>query len=141
MLFLSLSLCLGVADGVGGWRNYGLDPGEFSYTLMQACERLVEGNLFVPSKPVGLLSSGYSHLRRLKEVKGSSTACVVVLSRKDSILYCANLGDSGFVVLRDGEIVHRSKEQTHGFNTPYQLACPPAGEVGLCDRYARSNLL
>jgi protein phosphatase PTC7 len=103
---------------------------------MQACERLVEGGLFVPSKPAGIIESGYSHLRRLKEVKGSSTACVVVLSRKDGVLYCANLGDSGFVVLREGQIVHRSKEQTHGFNTPYQLGCPPAGEVGLCDRFA-----
>ncbi|KAF8767774.1 Protein phosphatase PTC7 like protein [Argiope bruennichi] len=32
---------LGVADGVGGWRNYGIDPSLFSYTLMETCERLL----------------------------------------------------------------------------------------------------
>lgn len=56
------------------------------------------------------------------------------------MLYCANLGDSGFIVLRDGSIVHRSKEQVHGFNTPYQLACPPPGEVGLCDSPESADL-
>ena len=30
---------LGVADGVGGWRAYGVDPGLFSLNLMKSCER------------------------------------------------------------------------------------------------------
>ncbi len=33
---------LGVADGVGGWRQYGVDPGQFSKQLMYNCERLVK---------------------------------------------------------------------------------------------------
>jgi hypothetical protein len=65
----------------------------------------------------------------------------VVLSRVDSVLYCANLGDSGFLVLRQGKVVHRSKEQTHAFNTPFQLACPPPGEIGLCDRYINKLII
>ena len=31
---------IGVADGVGGWRAYGVDPGLFSMNLMKSCERL-----------------------------------------------------------------------------------------------------
>jgi len=58
---------------------------------------------------------------------------VLALSREDATLYCANLGDSGFVVVRHGRVVHRSEEQTHCFNTPFQLSCPPPGEKVLCD--------
>lgn len=58
---------------------------------------------------------------------GSSTACVLVLHRETSTLYTANIGDSGFIVVRKGEIVHRSEEQQHYFNTPFQLSLPPPG--------------
>jgi hypothetical protein len=32
---------------------------------------------------------------------------------------------SGFLVVRCGEVVHRSQEQQHYFNTPFQLSLPP----------------
>ncbi|XP_078404865.1 protein phosphatase PTC7 homolog isoform X2 [Cetorhinus maximus] len=83
---------LGVADGVGGWWDYGVDPSQFSTTLMQTC---------------------------------SSTACLVILDRQKRCLYTANLGDSGFLIVRDGRIIHRSDEQQHYFNTPFQLAIAP----------------
>ena len=52
-----------------------------------------------------------------------------VLNGKD--LNALNLGDSGFLIVRfdglTGEpyVLIRSKEQTHGFNTPYQLTKLP----------------
>ena len=58
---------------------------------------------------------------------GSSTACVLVLNRENSTVYTANIGDSGFMVVRKGEIVHKSEEQQHYFNTPFQLSLPPPG--------------
>mmetsp|Transcript_22365 Transcript_22365/g.24886 ORF Transcript_22365/g.24886 Transcript_22365/m.24886 type:complete len:184 (+) Transcript_22365:100-651(+) len=43
----------------------------------------------------------------------------------------ANLGDSGFLVLRhtnsDFKIVYKSEEQQHSFNAPYQLTRMPRG--------------
>lgn len=33
----------------------------------------------------------------------------------------ANLGDSGFMVIRGDKLAFRTREQTHGFNTPYQI--------------------
>ena len=33
---------LGVADGVGGWRDIGVDPSKFSSYLMRTCKRIVE---------------------------------------------------------------------------------------------------
>ena len=56
----------GVADGVGGWRDYGVDPSQFSATLMRTCERLVKEGRFVPSQPVGILTSGYYELLQYK---------------------------------------------------------------------------
>ena len=61
---------------------------------------------------------------------GSSTACIMVLDKKSQTLHSANLGDSGFLVIRQGSVVHHSSEQQHYFNTPYQLALPPPGQAG-----------
>lgn len=57
---------LGVADGVGGWRDYGVDPSQFSGTLMKTCERLVKEGRFVPSNPVGVLTTSYYELLQNK---------------------------------------------------------------------------
>ncbi|KAM7348392.1 protein phosphatase PTC7 homolog [Cochliomyia hominivorax] len=119
---------LGVADGVGGWRSYGIDPGEFSSFLMKTCERLVHCVNFNPQRPVNLLAYSYCELlEQKKPILGSSTACVLVLNRENSTVYTANIGDSGFMVVRKGEIVHKSEEQQHYFNTPFQLSLPPPG--------------
>uniref|UniRef100_H2YPQ3 Protein phosphatase n=1 Tax=Ciona savignyi TaxID=51511 RepID=H2YPQ3_CIOSA len=118
---------LGVADGVGGWRAYGIDPSQFSKKLMAACEMMVKTGRFVPNQPAELLASGYNELLQDKvPLAGSSTACIVVLDRSKQTLHTANLGDSGFMVVRKGEVVHRSSEQQHFFNTPFQLSVPPA---------------
>lgn len=55
-------------------------------------------------------------------VQGSSTACVVCVSGDK--LYAANLGDSGFVVVRGKTLVFQSPQQQHQFNFPYQLGSP-----------------
>ena len=119
---------LGVADGVGGWRAYGIDPGEFSLHLMQTCQRLVTMGRFTPTNPSELLArSYYELLHHKKAILGSSTACVIVLNKENSTLYTANIGDSGFMVVRRGKLIHKSEEQQHYFNTPFQLSLPPPG--------------
>lgn len=121
---------IGVADGVGGWRNYGIDAGEFSNFLMRTCERLVQSSSFHPHQPVELLAGSYYELlEHKKPILGSSTACVLILNRETSTVYTANIGDSGFIVVRKGEIVHKSDEQQHYFNTPFQLSLPPPGNA------------
>ncbi|XP_062870316.1 protein phosphatase PTC7 homolog [Trichomycterus rosablanca] len=122
---------LGVADGVGGWRDYGVDPSQFSETLMRTCEWLVKEGRFTPSNPVGILTSAYYELLQNKvPLLGSSTACIVVLDRTKHQIHTCNLGDSGFLVVRGGEVVHRSDEQQHYFNTPFQLSIVPAEAEG-----------
>ena len=67
LLMISLFIVSGVADGVGGWRNYGIDAGEFSSFLMRTCERLVQSNNFNPQQPVNLLACSYYELLEHKK--------------------------------------------------------------------------
>ncbi|EFC40025.1 predicted protein [Naegleria gruberi] len=43
-----------------------------------------------------------------------------------------NIGDSGFVIIRNGGIIYRSKPQQHRFNAPYQLTICPPERNGTC---------
>lgn len=123
---------LGVADGVGGWRDYGVDPSLFPSTLMQICERLVQEGRFTPQDPVSILATSYCEIQENKApLIGSCTACVVALHREENTIYTANLGDSGFLLIRGGEVIHRSEEQQHYFNTPFQLAVAPTVLEGM----------
>ena len=60
---------------------------------------------------------------------GGST--ISVLAMEGNVVGCANLGDSGFMLLRKMQrgmtVVWRSEEQQHSWNCPYQLTrLPPA---------------
>lgn len=107
---------LGVADGVGGWSRHGVDPALYSQALMVGARR-ASADAKLSGDPVKLMQQGYE---AAKNIKGSSTCCIVVLGGEAHIK-TANLGDSGFMVVRNGQPVFRSKEQQHSFNFPYQL--------------------
>lgn len=117
---------IGVADGVGGWRKLGIDAGIFANELMDWCSNNAQRAEFDGRDPRQLLIDSFNQMRTSSSsVLGSSTACLVALKRSDCTLHTANIGDSGFLVLRGGKVIHRSDEQHHGFNTPFQLAMPP----------------
>lgn len=106
---------IGIADGVGGWGDIGVDPALYSKSLMEGAKLSAESS---PSTrdPVDIMSEAYQYS---SYVQGSSTACIINI---DGIhLTAANLGDSGFMVIRGMEIVFRTKEQQHSFNFPYQI--------------------
>jgi len=65
------------------------------------------------------------------ENAGSCTACLVALHREEKTVYTSNLGDSGYMHIRRGVILHRSEEQQHYFNTPFQLAMVPTTMEGM----------
>jgi len=120
---------LGVADGVGSWHEQGIDPSLFSSSLMDTCKSLIDNKLIDlnPLTLKELLSKSYKQLLENKKcLIGSSTACIIALHKEKRILHTANLGDSGFVVIRKNAIVHRSEEQQHYFNSPFQLAIHPS---------------
>jgi protein phosphatase PTC7 len=56
---------------------------------------------------------------------GSSTICIVTLSPEKKFISAANLGDSGFVVIRNSTVVFQTTPLQHFFDCPYQLgSCP-----------------
>lgn len=112
------SRCMGVADGVGGWADIGVDAGEYSRLLMSSAMSAASRIDPAPDAPQRILQAAY----RKTNVRGSSTACVLVLHGDE--LYAANLGDSGFMVVRGEDVIFQSPQQQHDFNFPYQLGSP-----------------
>jgi len=75
--------------------------------------------------PVSVTARAFSKVKHT----GSATAVICVLKKED--LVCANIGDSGFRLIRFNQlgepyIVIASTEQQHDFNTPYQLCKIPS---------------
>lgn len=108
-------LALGVADGVGGWSLVGVDPALFSWTLMDnAAVAAKNGN-----DAHQILDIAFHELRKSGKVAaGSSTACILNLSKTTGKMTTCNLGDSAFILIRDQKIVYESPSQQHYFNCP-----------------------
>ncbi|KAI9886298.1 MAG: Ribosome biogenesis protein [Watsoniomyces obsoletus] len=72
-----------------------------------------------------LIQRGYTDvIDDPKITAGGSTACVALVHENGRI-NIANLGDSGFMHLRQQHIRSRFQPQLHDFNTPYQLSLVP----------------
>lgn len=119
---------MGVADGVGSWREYGVDPREFSHRLMEECENVLAESSAVAREnfeadekyrrlvmPQDVLAKAYDRVKAANVI-GSSTACVGLFDCKSHQLHFANLGDSGVVVLRhiDTETSNAPLKRTRG---------------------------
>ncbi|XP_038716098.1 probable protein phosphatase 2C 55 isoform X1 [Tripterygium wilfordii] len=121
---------IGVADGVGGWADLGIDAGIYSRELMSNSVNAIEEEVMGSIDPARILEKAHSSTK----AKGSSTACIVALTDQQG-LQAINLGDSGFMVVRDGCTIFRSPVQQHNFNFTYQLesgdngALPSSGQV------------
>ncbi|KAH9845714.1 PTC7-2C protein phosphatase [Teratosphaeria destructans] len=123
-------IAFGLADGVGGWQDQGVDPSVFSHGLcglMAGAAYLHEGlEHGKNARPQELLQTAYDAvISNPRIVAGGCTASLGVAG-EDGSLETANLGDSGFMIIGPGKVVARSEPQTHAFNTPYQLAKVPA---------------
>lgn len=106
---------VGVADGVGGWRKLGVDSGEYARRLMANCVLALCNETLGYVNPMRVLHQAFN----ATAVRGSSTACIITLSGDK--LTAANVGDSGFLVIRNDAVVFRSPTQQKCFNCPFQL--------------------
>ncbi|KAJ4308269.1 Protein phosphatase 2C 7 [Neodidymelliopsis sp. IMI 364377] len=119
----------GVADGVGGWVESGLDPADFSHGLCEymtcAARSFPHGFNTTSLHPKELLQVAYDEVTEDDTIEGGgSTACLAV-AEPDGNVEVANLGDSGFMHLGLNAVRHFTQPQTHAFNTPYQLSKTP----------------
>ncbi|KAJ7343489.1 phosphatase 2C-like domain-containing protein [Mycena albidolilacea] len=133
-------VALGLGDGVGGWTEQGIDSSMFSQALMYYAHRhfengwagepeidpiaesngTPEGITMTPSMALRLAHRDV--LADSSVEAGSSTACFLTLNAASGALRTANLGDSGFCIVRSSSIFYNSVPQTHFFNCPRQLA-------------------
>jgi protein phosphatase PTC7 len=101
---------MGVADGVGSWREYGVDPRDFSRKMMEECENILheasqngealDGRKFRQViAPASLIAQAYERVKA-ENIVGSSTICVALFDNVRHQLHFSNLGDSGIIVLR-----------------------------------------
>lgn len=73
---------IGVADGVGGWAEVGVNAGLFSRELMSySVSAIQEQHKGSSIDPLLVLEKAHSQTR----AKGSSTACIIALTDKVSL--------------------------------------------------------
>lgn len=135
---------LGVADGVGSmhkFRRYGVDCAAYAEDLMSLAQHALEDDAGI------MLSSEFAaqamHVAESKAVTyGASTATLLTM-RENGMVGVANLGDSGFMVVRGlgatqcPSIVSKSREQQHSWNCPYQLMRLPVALAARLDPKVR----
>jgi len=129
---------MGVADGVYAWREKGIDPGIFSYYLMDQAYHSVRMGyddvyrggapflLWCVAKSRAVLKTA-SRKMETEGVYGSSTCCLLTINMESGRVNGVSLGDSGFTVIGtrgynpDPQIVLRTPAQEHEFGFPFQL--------------------
>lgn len=116
---------VGVADGVGGWADVGVDAGLYARELMNQSAKALAEEPPGAVDPERVLKKAHEKTK----CRGSSTACILILA--DHMLQAANVGDSGFIVIRNGRTLFKSPPQQHTFNFPYQLGSE-AGDPPEC---------
>ena len=84
-----------VADGVGSWADFGIDPGFYSrFLCSKGGELFNENKTFYRENLIELIANATA----LNTLVGSST--MVVLTIYSDKLRTCYLGDSGFVIFR-----------------------------------------
>lgn len=110
--------CLVVADGVGGYAKYGIDPADYARELSKVALKTHVSDPSMNSK--GLLDKACNDA---KKFKGGATATVLRL--KDGMkLESAVIGDAGFMVFGVNEadtveLKYKSPSYQKAFNAPY----------------------
>ncbi|KAL0335138.1 UNVERIFIED_CONTAM: putative protein phosphatase 2C 71 [Sesamum radiatum] len=105
-----------VADGVGQWSLEGTKPGVYARELMKNCEKFISDlngdSLDNPMELLNLSVAGTHY-------PGPSTVLIAQVVGQD--LHVANVGDSGFIVLRHGSVYKRSSPMLHAFHFTKQI--------------------
>ncbi|KAI6701665.1 hypothetical protein NL676_015989 [Syzygium grande] len=111
--FITKRSWLGVADGTGKWTMEGTNAGLFAQGLMDNCREMVsatESNAL--TDPIDVIFRGAAATR-------SIGLCTVLIACFDGqVLHVASIGNSGYIIIRDGMIYKRSSPMVHEFNFP-----------------------
>jgi protein phosphatase PTC7 len=108
-----------VADGVGSWREFGVDPRLYSHKLVENAQKVIESDALqrevltgsgMVGGGLGLLTQDPIHpldvimdawnMTAQEKVNGSCTICIATVDSVLNQLSYSNLGDCGLMVLR-----------------------------------------
>ncbi|TXG53934.1 hypothetical protein EZV62_019190 [Acer yangbiense] len=148
--FVACKNWLGIADGIGQWsleviknsdvktnsglpkkenreqgeqeldmrikRGKSINPGLYAQEFMENCEKIVLGSKNIPiTNPVQVLN------RSAVETQSPGSSTVLVAYFDGQALHVANIGDSRFIVVRDGSVFKMSSPLVHEFNFPLRI--------------------
>ncbi|XP_042426271.1 uncharacterized protein LOC122014157 [Zingiber officinale] len=111
--FISLDNWFGVADGVGQWSLEGINAGLYARELMENCQRFV--SKYEGCNPNEIL------VKSAAEASSPGSSTVLVGYFDGQVLHVANIGDSGFILIRNGTVFRKSTPMVYGFNFPLQI--------------------
>jgi len=112
---------VGLADGAGGNRSLGINPADFSRAILASCRQILRRSKVQSHQLASVILSAMHHVEASR-IRGSSTLCLLALNKHDHMLTSLNIGDSGFIIYRQGEIIRRSKcTMNHDGCGPKQL--------------------
>ncbi|XP_058085390.1 probable protein phosphatase 2C 62 isoform X2 [Magnolia sinica] len=114
--FVACKNWLGVADGVGQWSLEGINAGLYAQELMDNCARLVaECQGVQRTEPDQIL------IQSAAEASSPGSSTILVAYFDGQALHVANIGDSGFIIIRNNEVFKRSSPMVYEFNFPVQI--------------------
>lgn len=129
--FFVTPFALGVADGVGSMARFarlGVDAAAFAAELMEHAERaLAEAAATRRSgaSVADIMDAAGAVAAAERQMTSYGASTITVLQLRDNKVNVANLGDSGFILLRGApdelRIEARTTGQQHDWNFPYQL--------------------
>ncbi|KAH1207942.1 putative protein phosphatase 2C 71 [Glycine max] len=114
--FISHQNWLAVADGVGQWSLEGSNAGLYIRELIEKCENIVsnyENNSTI--EPAEVITRGAA------ETQSPGSCSILVTNFDGQVLHAANVGNTGFIIIRDGSIFKKSTPMFHEFNFPLQI--------------------
>ena len=128
----------------------GIDAGLFSRRLMGVASEAFGGDRGAETEtetgfsgtdvdgkreilaPEALLRTAFEEVTA-EGIKGSTTACIATIDTAHGVMRTANVGDSGFMLVRGDpgkrEVAHRSPHQEHEFGRPFQLGHHDASDA------------
>ncbi|KAJ8754843.1 hypothetical protein K2173_015355 [Erythroxylum novogranatense] len=105
---------LGIADGVGEWSFEGTNTGLYAHNLIKRCVDILLDSKCAPD-PVEVLDKAVA----LTQCPGSCTALIAYFDGE--ALQVDNIGDSGFLIIRNSTVYKRSSAMVHEFNFPLRI--------------------
>ncbi|KAF5196754.1 phosphatase PTC7-like protein [Thalictrum thalictroides] len=114
--FIACQSWFGVADGVGQWSLEGVNAGIYARELMENCAKIVS-----QSDRASITEPDQILIQSAAESHSPGTSTALVANFDGQVLHVANLGDSGFIVIRNGTVFRKSLPMVYGFNFPVQI--------------------